>query len=90
MECEYGYLYSFGYVDVIVCDLQMLCFQFDGQEGVIQVLSVIFLSYFGYLLLIEDVGVVYGQDNCFCGCVGCYFFIKGWLFQVEMCGCSDI
>jgi hypothetical protein len=89
MECEYGYLHSPSYADILIRDPHTLQVQGVGQPGVIQVQSVIPLSYPGHSLLTEDVGILHGLDNCACGRAGTYFTVSGRLPQVEMRGCSD-
>ncbi len=89
MECDCGFLHAPTYADVLVRDF----LTFDpvpfGQEGVIQVLSVLPHSYPGHSLLTEDVGVIVGEDDCPCGKKGKYFSIKGRIAQAEIRGCSD-
>ena len=60
-----------------------------GQSGVIQTLSVLPRSYPGHSLLTEDLGTIYGIDNCNCGRKGTYFSIEGRIPSAELRGCSD-
>ncbi|NGQ95655.1 acyl-protein synthetase [Brevibacillus sp. SYP-B805] len=90
MECEEGFFHAPSFSDVIIRDpktLQVLPF---GEEGLIQVLSVLPKSYPGNILLTEDLGTVYGEDNCKCGRKGKIFLIKGRLPAAELRGCSDV
>lgn len=50
--------------------------------GVIFFNLVLLKSYFGYWLLIEDLGVIYGEDDCVCGCLGKYFLVFGCLVKL--------
>jgi hypothetical protein len=89
MECEYGHLHSPSYADVLIRDPFTLKQLEVGQPGVIQVQSLIPLSYPGHSLLTEDVGTLHGHDDCLCGRAGSHFTVSGRLPQVEMRGCSD-
>ena len=88
-ECECGHLHASIFSDVIVrrpndfsvCDL--------GEEGIVQVVSVLPHSYPGHSLLTEDTGIVLGEDDCPCGRKGKYLKITGRLQQAELRGCSD-
>ncbi len=89
MECKEGYLHTPTFADVVVRDFFSLQPVPNGQEGVIQVLSVLPHSYPGHSLLTEDVGVIVGEDDCPCGKKGKYFSIKGRIPKAEIRGCSD-
>lgn len=89
VECECGHLHTSIFSDVIcrrakdfsVCDF--------GEEGIMEVVSVLPESYPGYALLTEDIGVVLGEDDCPCGRKGKYFKINGRIKNAEIRGCSD-
>lgn len=89
VECECGHLHASIFSDVIcrrpkdfsVCDF--------GEEGIIEVVSVLPQSYPGHALLTEDTGVVLGEDDCPCGRKGKYFKINGRIKNAEIRGCSD-
>jgi phenylacetate-coenzyme A ligase PaaK-like adenylate-forming protein len=89
MECEAGFLHTSEYSDIIVrnpvdfsvCEL--------GQEGIIQLLSLLPISYPGQSILTEDVGYLVGEDDCTCGRKGKYFKVSGRLKNAEIRGCSD-
>ena len=89
MECEYGHLHVSVFSDVII----RRAFDFSvadvGEEGIIQVLSVIPESYPGHSLLTEDKGVLLGEDCCSCGRKGKFFKVTGRLKNAEIRGCSD-
>jgi len=89
MECEYGHLHAPVYADVITRNPMTLEPLSVGQEGVIQVLSALPISYPGHSLLTEDMGVLHGEDDCPCGRLGRHFSVIGRIPQVEMRGCSD-
>lgn len=89
MECECGHLHASIFSDVItrrkedfsVCDF--------GEEGIIQVVSMIPESYPGHSILTEDQGIILGEDDCPCGRLGKYFKITGRVKNAEVRGCSD-
>ena len=89
VECECGHLHTSVFSDIICrrpgdfseCDF--------GEEGLIEVVSVLPESYPGHVLLTEDVGVVLGEDDCSCGRKGKYFKINGRIAKAEIRGCSD-
>lgn len=88
-ECEKGHLHAPVYADVIVRDPHTLQPAPLHTPGVVQVLSLLPRSYPGHSLLTEDLGVMYGEDNCPCGRRGKHFTILGRLRNVEVRGCSD-
>ncbi|MCR5667282.1 MAG: acyl-protein synthetase [Eubacterium sp.] len=89
MECEEGHLHASVFSDVIMrrpgdfteCEI--------GEEGIVQVLSMIPKSYPGHSILTEDKGIVLGVDDCPCKRKGKYFKITGRIKQAEVRGCSD-
>lgn len=90
LECEQGYFHSSIYSDVIVRNAQDFSCQDYGAKGLIQVLSSIQKSYPGHSLLTEDIGTIYGEDDCKCGRGGKYFEVHGRVKNVELRGCSDV
>jgi hypothetical protein len=90
MECEHGHLHSSNYSDVIIRDVIDFKPCSVGEEGLIQVLSLLPTSYPGHSLLTEDVGVLLGEDDCACGRMGKYFRVNGRLKSAEVRGCSDV
>ncbi|WP_240615485.1 acyl-protein synthetase [Alteromonas facilis] len=89
VECSEGYLHAPSYADVIVRDQHSLQPCDFGQQGIIQVISSIPTSYPGHSILTEDVGTIYGEDDCACGWRGKYFSVSGRLPKTEVRGCSD-
>jgi phenylacetate-coenzyme A ligase PaaK-like adenylate-forming protein len=90
MECEHGNLHSSNFSDVIIRDAIDFKPCTVGEEGLIQVLSLLPTSYPGHSLLTEDVGVLLGEDDCTCGRMGKYFRMNGRLKSAEVRGCSDV
>ena len=89
MECEYGHLHASMYSDIIVRNMKDFSVCNKGEEGVIQVLSVIPESYPGHSILTEDRGCILGEDDCPCGRKGKYIKVYGRIHNAEVRGCSD-
>ena len=89
MECHEGYLHCPDYADVIIRNTQDLTICKKGEEGIIQVLSILPVSYPGHSLLTEDLGTLRGEDDCACGRKGKYFTVSGRMPMAELRGCSD-
>ncbi|HBZ02637.1 MAG TPA: acyl-protein synthetase [Lachnospiraceae bacterium] len=89
MECDEGHMHVSSYSDVIIrrpfdyseADL--------GEEGLVEVVSVLPESYPGHVLLTEDRGMFLGEDDCPCGRKGKYIKILGRIKNAEIRGCSD-
>ena len=47
-------------------------------------------SYPGHSILTEDLGTIYGEDDCKCGKNGKYFKVHGRQLNSEPRGCSDV
>jgi len=89
MECEYGYFHTPTFSDIVIRDPGNWSSMEFGREGVVEVLSILPHSYPGHVLLTEDTGMVYGEDDCGCGRLGKYFRISGRIPKAEIRGCSD-
>ena len=61
-----------------------------GAPGVLQVLSLLPLSYPGHSVLTEDLGIIHGIDDSSGGRHGKYFSVLGRIPKAELRGCSDI
>jgi hypothetical protein len=90
LEGEDGFLYPPNFGDVIVRDPLTFQEQPVGVPGVIQVLSLLPLSYPGHSILTEDLGVIRGIDDSRCGRSGKYFSVLGRVPRAELRGCSDV
>lgn len=90
LEGEDGYLYPPNFGDVIVRDPVTLRELPDGEVGILQVLSLLPLSYPGHSLLTEDLGTIHSNDGSSCGRHGKAFSVLGRLPRAEMRGCSDV
>jgi hypothetical protein len=89
MECEAGRLHAPLFADILIRDPLTWAEKGAGEEGIVQVLSVLPESYPGHSLLTEDRGVITGEDDCPCGRLGKTFRILGRLPKAEVRGCSD-
>ena len=89
MECECGHLHASAFSDVLIRRPLDFSLANVGEEGIIEVVSVLPQSYPGHVLLTEDKGVILGEDDCPCGRKGKYFKIIGRLKNAEIRGCSD-
>ena len=89
MECECGNLHASTYSDIIIRRATDFGVCKNGEDGIVEVLSMLPKSYPGHALLTEDKGVILGEDNCPCGRKGKYFRIHGRLKSAEIRGCSD-
>jgi hypothetical protein len=88
MECEAGYLHSSIFSDVIIRhDDFSLCPM--HKKGLVELISLLPLSYPGHIILSEDSGEIIGEDDCSCGRLGKYFKIYGRINNAEIRGCSD-
>jgi Acyl-protein synthetase, LuxE len=88
-ECEHGYLHTPSFADLIVRNPVTLEPSPFGEEGLIQVFSLLPRSYPGHSLLTEDLGTILGEDDCPCGRRGKHFCVSGRIKDVEIRGCSD-
>lgn len=89
VECEEGNLHAPIFADIIIRDKMTLEVLQHGEEGLIEVLSILPRSYPGHVLLTEDIGTILGEDDCQCQRKGKYFQVKGRLPKAEIRGCSD-
>ena len=89
LECENGFFHSSIFSDLIVRDENLKVSPLK-KEGLLQILSLLPLSYPGHNILTEDIGTLEGIDDCRCGRKGKYFSIKGRVPGTELRGCSDV
>ena len=89
IECDAGYLHSSIFSDIVIRDPEGFRSVDAGEQGLIQLLSLLPLSYPGHSILSEDVGEIVGEDDCRCGRSGKYFIVHGRVKNAEIRGCSD-
>jgi hypothetical protein len=90
MECEYGHLHCSNFSQIFVRRASDFSLCGTGEEGILQVLSVLPRSYPGHSLITEDRGILLGEDDCPCTRRGRYFAVPGRLPKAELRGCSDV
>jgi phenylacetate-coenzyme A ligase PaaK-like adenylate-forming protein len=90
MECEHGVLHSSIYSNVIVRDPVTFSPLGPGRVGLLQLVSLLPMSYPGHSILTEDLGEIIGVDDCPCGRKGRYFRVLGRVKNAEVRGCSDV
>jgi phenylacetate-coenzyme A ligase PaaK-like adenylate-forming protein len=88
-ECKEGYFHTSVYSDIYIRDEKLKLANFKNR-GLVQLISVLPTSYPGHNILTEDMGAVYGVDDCKCGRLGKYFKIFGRAQGSELRGCSNI
>jgi hypothetical protein len=89
VECAYGHLHCPNFADIVIRDTRSWLPVADGSSGIAQVISLLPTSYPGHSLLTEDLGTIYGVDNCPCGRKGKFFWITGRVPQTPPRGCGD-
>ena len=89
MECESGRLHCSVFSDVVTRRHRDFAPCGIGEQGLIQVISLLPRSYPGHSILTEDLGRVIGVDDCPCGRLGKTFNVEGRIQQAEARGCSD-
>jgi acyl-protein synthetase LuxE len=90
MECSQGVLHASIFSDIIIRDPDTFGAMEAGQTGIVQLMSLLPVSYPGHSILTEDMGEILGVDDCPCGRRGRYFRIHGRVKNAELRGCSDV
>lgn len=88
-ECPAGYFHCSSFSEVLTrrADFSPCA---HGEPGLLQVMSVLPISYPGHSLLTEDRGILHGVDNCKCRQKGSFFTVLGRAAKAEVRGCSDV
>ena len=89
IECGEGHFHSSIFSDIFVRKPIDFSLASIGESGLIQLISTLPLSYPGFSILTEDIGVFLGEDDCKCGRLGKYFQVEGRVKDSEIRGCSD-
>lgn len=89
VECEEGHLHCSIFSDILIRDPKDFRSRGIGEDGLVELLSVLPSSYPGHILLTEDWGRILGEDDCPCGRKGKYFELLGRIRKAEVRGCSD-
>lgn len=89
IECEYGYYHPSIFSDVFIRDRNLNICDLN-ETGIIQVSSLLPISYPGHNILTEDIGRLIKYNGCKCGRNGKIFEILGRIPKTEIRGCSDV
>ena len=89
LECEEGFFHPSIFSEVLIRNENLESCKV-GEQGLIQVSSLLPLSYPGHNLLTEDLGSIHGLDGCACGRRGKYFLVEGRVKGTQLRGCSDV
>ena len=87
--CKYNFFHTHSLSDIVIRDIKLDNLPFR-KTGMVQLLSLLPRSYPGHSILTEDIGTIFGEDDCKCGRAGKYFKIWGRLPRSEVRGCSDV
>jgi hypothetical protein len=89
IECEKGYFHPSIFSDINIRDKNLNICSLN-ETGIIQVSSLLPISYPGHNILTEDMGRMINTDGCKCGRQGKFFEIIGRIPKTEIRGCSDV
>jgi phenylacetate-coenzyme A ligase PaaK-like adenylate-forming protein len=89
LEGEDGYLYPPNFSDVIIRDPRTWEEVGPGTPGIIQLVSLLPLSYPGHSILTEDMGMLHAPETNGCGRQGKPFSVMGRVPKAALRGCSD-
>ncbi len=89
-DCKYGHKHVPSFAAVIVRDPLTLRPVEAGQQGLVQVCSVLPTSFPGFLVLTDDLAEVICEDGCPCGRRGVTFRFVKRVPRAEMRGCGNI
>jgi hypothetical protein len=89
-DCPYGNKHVPAFADVLVRNPLTLQQVAEGEQGIVQVCSVLPTSFPGHLLLTEDLAEVVAYDGCRCGRRGISFRFAGRVAKAEVRGCGNI
>lgn len=89
-DCERGHKHVPAFAEVIIRDPLTLAPVEVGQQGLVQVASVLPTSFPGLLLLTDDMGKLIGHDGCACGRRGTHFRFTQRVPKVEVRGCGNL
>jgi len=88
-ECDQGFFHCSNFSEILIRDKNFKLCEFH-EKGIVQTISILPKSYPGHNFITEDIGVIYGENDCKCGRMGKYFKITGRIENAELRGCSDV
>lgn len=89
-DCEYGNKHVPAFAEVIVRNPLTLATAETGEQGLVQVCSVLPTSFPGFLLLTDDMAEIIGYDGCPCGRRGTHFRFARRVPKAEVRGCGNL
>jgi phenylacetate-coenzyme A ligase PaaK-like adenylate-forming protein len=89
-DCEFGNKHVPAFAEVLVRDPLTLEPVAAGEQGLVQVCSVLPTSFPGFLLLTEDIAEVIHADGCPCGRRGTSFRFVRRAPKAETRGCGNV
>jgi len=89
-DCPEGNKHGPAFGDVIVRNPLTLEPVAEGEQGIVQVCSVLPTSFPGHLLLTEDRAEVIAYDGCPCGRRGISFRFAGRIPKTDLRGCGNL
>jgi len=89
-DCPEGNKHVPAFADVLVRNPLTLEPVSEGEQGIVQVCSVLPTSFPGNLLLTEDIAEIVSYDGCRCGRRGTCFRFVGRVAKSELRGCGNI
>src|SRR6516162_4328836 len=89
-DCAYGHKHVPAFAAVIVRDPLTLRPVDEGQQGLVQVCSVLPTSFPGFLVLTDDIAQIIRYDGCAFGRRGVSFRFVKRVPQAEIRGCGNI
>jgi hypothetical protein len=89
-DCPEGNKHVPAFADVLVRNPLTFAEVSEGEQGIVQVCSVLPTSFPGNLLLTEDIAEIVSYDGCRCGRRGTCFRFVGRVAKAEIRGCGNI
>ena len=89
-DCESGNKHVPAFGEVIVRDPLTLTPVRAGQQGLVQICSVLPTSFPGFLVLTDDIAEIVGYDGCRCGRRGTHFRFMRRAPKAEARGCGNL
>jgi Acyl-protein synthetase, LuxE len=89
-DCEGGNKHVPAFAEVVVRNPLTLAPVKAGQQGLVQVCSVLPTSFPGFLVLTDDMAEVIDYEHCPCGRRGASFRFTGRVPKAEVRGCGNL
>jgi len=89
-DCERGNKHVPAFAEVVVRNPLTLEPVAVGQQGLVQVCSVLPTSFPGFLVLTDDMAEIIDYDECPCGRRGTSFRFAGRVPKAEVRGCGNL